>query len=224
MMNRKIFASWIIIAVVSALLGAGTVAYFSDTETSSGNTFTAGTLDLKLSDHSSNGPWSDGVTGTWTLSNMMPGDETPTASVYFKNFGSVASSTMEITCNYTVTEETPRAGSDTDPNTDQHPDEMAKHMIITYIHYRDDLIDIDCLTGKNYTQSPIEDWRINDTDGDGIITLYDLKQDPLINLPSPDTQPNKVTQLDMSIKFDENAGNGFQGDTFNLTMIFTLKQ
>jgi predicted ribosomally synthesized peptide with SipW-like signal peptide len=25
-------------------------------------------------------------------------------------------------------------------------------------------------------------------------------------------------------KFDENAGNNFQEDTFNLTMIFTLKQ
>lgn len=38
------------------------------------------------------------------------------------------------------------------------------------------------------------------------------------------TQPDKITQLDMSIKFDEDAGNNFQGDTFDLTMIFTLKQ
>jgi len=53
----------LIIGAASMLIGAGTVAYFSDTETSTGNTFTAGTLDLKLS-HSSLGPWTDGV--TWT--------------------------------------------------------------------------------------------------------------------------------------------------------------
>ena len=223
-MNRKILASCVIIGVMSALLGAGTYAYFSDTERSVGNMFTAGTLDLKLSDNSSQGPWSDGVSGTWTLSNMMPGNETPTASVYFKNFGSVASSTIEITCNYTVTEETPRAGSDTDPNTDQHPDEMAKYMIITTMIYRNDHVDINCSTGHDsYSKQTKDEWKVNDANGDGKISLYELKLDPLV-LPSPDTQPNKVTQLDMSIKFDENAGNDFQGDTFNLTMIFTLKQ
>ena len=51
--------------------------------------------------------------------------------VFLKNVGFVPSRTLEITCDYTVTEETPQAESDTDPNTDQHPDEMAKHMIIT---------------------------------------------------------------------------------------------
>jgi predicted ribosomally synthesized peptide with SipW-like signal peptide len=223
-MDKKILASMLIIAVASTLLGAGTVAYFSNTETSTGNTFTAGTLDLKLS-HDSNGPWTDGVTGTWTLSNMMPGDETPTASVFFKNLGSITSTTMEITCSYTVTEETPRTESDTDPNTDAHPDEMAKYMVITYIHYRNDHLDIDCLTGSDRGGPVNEDWKISNTDSDGRITLYDLKQDPLVNLPSPDMQPpTKITQLDMRIKFDEDAGNDFQGDTFNLTMIFTLKQ
>jgi len=223
-MNRKILASWVIICVISALLGAGTYAYFSSTKTSTGNMFTAGTLDLKLSNCSSVGPWSDGVSGIWTLSSMMPGDETPTASVYFKNFGSVASSTMEITCNYTVTEERPRAQSDTDPNTDQHSDEMAEHMIITTMIYRDDHVDINCSTGyDSYSKQTKDEWKVNDANGDGKISLYELKLDPLF-LPSPDTQPNKVTQFDMSIKFDENAGNDFQGDTFDLTMIFTLKQ
>ncbi len=36
------------IAFVSTLLGAGTLAYFSDTETSSGNTLTAGTFDINI--------------------------------------------------------------------------------------------------------------------------------------------------------------------------------
>ena len=221
---RKILTAIFVVGLVATMAGTGIYAYFSDTETTAGNTFTAGTLDLEVS-HSSDGPWTDGVTGTWTLANMMPGDETATASVFFKNFGTVASSTMEITCSYTVTEETPRTGSDTDPNTDAHPDEMAKYMVITYIHYRNDHLDIDCLTGSDRGGPVNEDWKISNTDSDGRITLYDLKQDPLVNLPSPDMQPpTKITQLDMSIKFDENAGNDFQGDIFDLTMIFTLKQ
>jgi predicted ribosomally synthesized peptide with SipW-like signal peptide len=222
-MNKKILASILIIAVAVVLIGAGTISYFNDVETSKNNIFIDGTIDLKIR-HNPSDPWTDGVTDTWYVPDMKPGDDIPQRSIWFKNFGTIQTSTMTITCNYTVTEESPQTEADTDPNTDQHPDEMAKHMIITYIHYRNDLIDIDCLTGKNYTQSPIEDWRINDTDSDGIITLYDLKQDPLINLPSPDTQPNKITQLDMALKFDIWAGDDFQGDTFNLTLIFTLNQ
>ena len=45
---KKILMSLMTIALVIGLVGAGTVAYFSDTETSTGNTFTAGTLDLNL--------------------------------------------------------------------------------------------------------------------------------------------------------------------------------
>ena len=222
-MDTKMLTALFVTGLVATIAGAGIYAYFTDTETSSENTFQAGTLDLKLS-RSSDGPWTDGITGIWTLSNMMPGDETPIGRVFLKNFGSVPSRTLEITCDYTVIEETPRAESDTDHNTDQHPDEMAKHMIITYIYYRDNEININCLTGQDNGYPPNEDWKISDIDGDDKITLHDLKLDPLINLPSPDTQSNKITQFEMRIKFDENAGSDFIGDTFNLTMIFTLKQ
>ena len=222
-MDREILTAVFVVGLVATIAGAGLYAYFVDVETSTGNTFTAGTLDLKVS-HSSNGPWSDGVTATWTLSDMKPGDETPLASVFFKNFGSIASSTMEITCDYSVDEEANPVESDTDPYTNEHPDEMAKYMVITYMYYRNDEININCLTGEDDAYPPNEYWRVSDTDLDGRITLYDLKMDPLVNLPSPDTQPMEYTQLDMRIKFDESAGNDFQGDIFDLTMIFTLRQ
>jgi predicted ribosomally synthesized peptide with SipW-like signal peptide len=45
---RKILVSLSIIGVVAAIAIGGTIAYFSDVETSSGNTFTAGKLDLKV--------------------------------------------------------------------------------------------------------------------------------------------------------------------------------
>lgn len=47
-MDKKILASMVIVAVASMLLGAGTYSYFSDTETSTGNTFTVSTSSPDL--------------------------------------------------------------------------------------------------------------------------------------------------------------------------------
>lgn len=49
---KKIITSLSIIAVVAAVVISGTTAYFSDTETSTGNTFTAGAIDLKVGNNS----------------------------------------------------------------------------------------------------------------------------------------------------------------------------
>ncbi|HUT96049.1 MAG TPA: TasA family protein [Candidatus Paceibacterota bacterium] len=68
---KKIILSLAIVGVVGAIVIGGTIAYFSDTETSTGNTFTAGTLDLDLTDSSEDG--TEGETGTFRFSNMAPG-------------------------------------------------------------------------------------------------------------------------------------------------------
>jgi predicted ribosomally synthesized peptide with SipW-like signal peptide len=54
---KRIFVSLSIIAAVAAIVIGGTIAYFSDTESSIGNTFTAGTLNLQLD---KDGKWYDG--------------------------------------------------------------------------------------------------------------------------------------------------------------------
>ena len=71
-MNKKILISLCVIGAVAAIAIGGTVAYFSDTETSTGNTFTAGSLDLIVDidgvDHNPlNGP-------IFSLADMKPGD------------------------------------------------------------------------------------------------------------------------------------------------------
>lgn len=73
-MNTKILASVMVIALVGAVAGAGTFAYFSDTETSTGNMFTSGTLNLKLSNDGET--YLNGVTTTWeSPDNWAPGQE-----------------------------------------------------------------------------------------------------------------------------------------------------
>lgn len=64
---RSILLSLMTIALVGALIGGGVFAYFSDTETSTGNTFTAGTLDLNLDGGNTN-------VVKFTVSDVKPGD------------------------------------------------------------------------------------------------------------------------------------------------------
>ncbi len=66
-MNKKIIISLITISVVGVIAVGGTIAYFSDTETSSGNTFTAGTVDIAVNGEN---PWSE--EGYFTIGDMKP--------------------------------------------------------------------------------------------------------------------------------------------------------
>lgn len=70
-MEKRILMSLLMIGVAVIVAIGGTVAYFSDTETSTGNTFTAGTLNLNLTDASENGTESE--TATWVFGNIAPG-------------------------------------------------------------------------------------------------------------------------------------------------------
>jgi len=65
---KKILISLAIIGVVAAIGIGATVAYFSDTETSVGNTFTAGTLVFNIKDPSADGHQ------VFNVPMMKPGD------------------------------------------------------------------------------------------------------------------------------------------------------
>ena len=86
--NTKILGSIVMIALMASAVGIGTYASFSDTETSVGNSFTAGTLDLKI-----NG--ADINVIAFTVANMRPGSQ-PTNSYVLSNAGSLGG-TLDIT-------------------------------------------------------------------------------------------------------------------------------
>lgn len=87
---RKLFLSLAIIGITSAIAIGATTAYFSDTETSSANTFTAGTLDLKL-----NG----GDVDVHVSYGMQPVHSQPNFGYLLKNTGSL---TGHLTLNNIV--------------------------------------------------------------------------------------------------------------------------
>lgn len=81
--NRKIAFSGISILAALALIGGATFAFFSDIETSSGNTFTAGSLDLRIDsechyflDDNDVGCGEGAAFGNWVESDLTPGVHT----------------------------------------------------------------------------------------------------------------------------------------------------
>jgi predicted ribosomally synthesized peptide with SipW-like signal peptide len=69
---KKIILSLSILAAVGAVVVAGTSALFSDTETSTGNTFTAGAIDLKVDSQCSYNGVASSECGLWKLKDLVP--------------------------------------------------------------------------------------------------------------------------------------------------------
>jgi len=83
MISKKILASIVVVGMLAFAIGWGTYSLFSDTETSSGNTFTAGTLNLKVDGKD------DPLGAYFTVSNVKPGDS-GSRNIELKNDGSLA--------------------------------------------------------------------------------------------------------------------------------------
>jgi len=80
MISKKILASIFVIGILALAMGYGTYSYFSDTKTSSENTFTAGILDINLG---------ESETAEISISNMAPGDITGDWVITIKNTGTI---------------------------------------------------------------------------------------------------------------------------------------
>ncbi len=83
MMDKKILASVFFIGILALSIGWGTYSLFNDTETSNGNTLTAGTLDLTVDGQD------DPNVMNITVSNMKPGDDTGYYKWVLKNVGTL---------------------------------------------------------------------------------------------------------------------------------------
>ncbi|MCH8741871.1 hypothetical protein IH779_03135 [Patescibacteria group bacterium] len=147
-MNKKILISVSVIALVAAIGIGGTIAFFSDTETSTGNTFTAGSIDLKIG----NDAWFNGQPQsqfTWELSDLTnqlffnytdlkPGDwEEDTISIRVDDNPSWVCANLTITKDSDVTCTEPEVGDD--PNCATGNDwngELGKEL--SFIFWADD--------------------------------------------------------------------------------------
>ena len=97
---KKILGLTIVAMLLIGMTGIGTWAYFTDTESSTGNQMAAGTLDLKTDD-------ADGVTQTLFATNMQPGDNVTSENITLKNNGSVAGATLDMVFSYVESDNSP---------------------------------------------------------------------------------------------------------------------
>lgn len=104
-----------IIGLVSAAAGAATLANFSDSESSTGNTFAAGTLDLT-------GTGQDGAMATFSVSNIAPSDSGD-RSITLQNDGTIAG---DLAVN--VTDVANDGGAHTEPETEAGDSGNSGHL------------------------------------------------------------------------------------------------
>ncbi|MEK9201750.1 MAG: TasA family protein, partial [Patescibacteria group bacterium] len=71
--NTRILLSFVTLIAAAGVIVGGTVAFFSDTEKSAGNTLTAGAIDLRIDNTSYLNHASSSAT-TWELKDLTPND------------------------------------------------------------------------------------------------------------------------------------------------------
>jgi predicted ribosomally synthesized peptide with SipW-like signal peptide len=205
-------------------LGVGIVgsslAYFTDVETSSGNTFSAGTLDLQIRDNGTwdPDPWGDGVDMTWVMDNMVPGGSSVTNHVFLRNFGSIQDGHVEISFSHEIDEDANPVDSDTNPVS--QPGDLAKWLEIDSMSY-----------APNNLKTDIKSTQGWDVNGNGWLDLDDVARSPNIiadngpldDLVSPDDVGGEAS-FSMSLFFRPEATNDIQGDILITTVTFTLNQ
>ncbi len=201
------------IGAVSALVVGATGAFFSDTETSTGNTFTAGTIDIDINDQN---PWTD----NFDLGDVKPGE------VAYMNFkiGNVGENPVNVSkklYNFMYTDIGEEYACEGAENTSSEPECEAEEG--TPVDDVESQILYD-LSVEVYDASGNKTWwqTIYEVDGEGDVNLYDVygnNDDVYIALGMiPVDGYMMVTQ---SYHFDENAGNEYQGDglTFDMEIL-----
>jgi len=158
----------------------------------------------------------------WTIADWKPGEYTD-GRIWFCDVGGNYGGTLYIACDYTASDPVDEESDTQYPTGDEmiHPgstDDFASYIQIAQFDYYSDgttLIDLisamDAITGWDYN-------------GNGYKDLEDLKYlSPSLSVALSSNGAND-DHLYMKVKFHHSAGNEFQGDVFDLTMMFNLEQ
>jgi predicted ribosomally synthesized peptide with SipW-like signal peptide len=198
---NKVIASLLMIGVVAAMAGAGTFAYFTDTETSVDNTFTAGTLDLQIWDGVGN--WVDDpdvptVNNLWNdkVNNVKPGDS-DALIIPIKNAG-----TIDGYADIHIMNVTNYPGDTPEPETLPDLGELGSAIVVK-IEY--------------------------DSNGDGVAdevlatgTLDDLECNNYVATTS--LTAGSTANWILTISIDSTVGNEIMGDVVTCDVEFSLDQ
>jgi len=204
-MAKKIIISLSIIGLVAAIVIGGTIAYFSQTETSA-ITISTGNVNLRLSKDGSDGSWYDGLSFDFP-DDWAPGD-TYSMYVYTKNIGSSGLKNLFVT------------GSGLSGNTG-----LANVINITDVAYTDTTGWVHPAGGTYYGKTfgdntqPFRLRELANGIGNGDYMKFcwgdcDTQGD---YLPA---NSGRIQKFYIEFTFDENAGNEYQNKTVSFDLNF----
>lgn len=215
--RRRLLGSLGAAGTASAGAGAGTWAYFQDSERSTGNTINAGTLDLKVAD--GNEGFGDGVSGTWTISNAKP-DDSVLADVTLQNAGSLEADHVEFDVSVDEDESDGPNGNNEGDTSPSSADGMSEQFEVTTMTYN----------GTNILNN------LTDANGNGIIDINDLvsgNDGELDNLNPPPSANGGTRNLTLEFRWAKDSefnnmksgiNNDYQGDKMDITVTMALHQ
>lgn len=227
--RRRALAGVAGIGLASAGAGAGTLAYFSDSERSTGNAIETGTMELSVS---------NGYTYEYSFKDVAPGDERALLQVAdgewadrdlefdgdAVNTGSVDADCLSV---YIEHETTPGEGSDASS--------MEEHLEIATLNWEGSeyVADYEVLSESDANPPSDFDFTVDGEDffdvfsADDSMTAADLAEQELRFHPAPRTNgdpANDGRTFGYTFKVSEEMGNEYQGAELTTDIHFALLQ
>ena len=201
---KKILGLAIAALIVIALVGAGTWAYFSDTESSANNSLTAGTLDLNVDG-------GDTAVTTFSVTGKAPGDS-GSGSTTLANAGNLSG---ELDITFSAITNTPGAGGTEFEGGSGELGAVAQIAVYIDVDSSDTWSDGDIgikSDGTTYNHPTALDYAVIDNYGsdsfDAVETMAASASDKFVVMWQVPTS----------------AGNNIQGDSVSFDVTFTLEQ
>jgi len=198
---KKTLFSLMALLLCLGLVGAS-FAYFSDQETSSGNTFTAGTLDL------------DSI-GSFTWGNVAPGGVN-TEPISLTNSGTIAAASVFLELDVV----------DSEPTADNDPETAAETVIGIDTYDISTQIQITAMTYTPAGEAAVDITGLySDSNSNGWLDLDDLNAagEVEINGSNPlGAGTTDVVSIQMTLRTD--TGNEYQGDLSTVDELARITQ
>lgn len=193
--RRRVLFTIVVIGLASAAAGAGTMAYFSDTETSADNNVTAGTIDLDTTGN-----------GQFTLANAAPGDAT--------------SGTVSTTYSGSLDAEIDVRVSVSEPSETGEPSHSAE-LNATQFAERVNVTSATATVGASNEELL---GRVT-AGGDGIVTLDEfVAAGVLDSVTTANATSTDSVSLTLDLEFLSSTGNDAQADGVNITVELVAEQ
>lgn len=205
----------VLLVLGGAVLGMGTYALFTDTDSSSENPAQAGTLDLSLDGNDGD------VTASFTLTGAAPGEST-SHTYDLENTGTISADHVEVSISASEDDNGVSEPSESDLIKDLGNTETQKHIKITTYEYQDD----SGTTKQNILGG------VSDDNNNGIVDLAEVinQSSTVDDLDAPKANGDNTTKLviEVEIADDDNGFTGtdedVMGDGVDIKIDVTLNQ